>query len=207
MIIGLTGPIGAGKDTTADILQQIDPELHRISFIGACKDMIAGFFGWSRQALDGNSPEDREWRETVDEKWSEYLQIPNLTPRYVTRHLASEGICKGFSDRMWVAYVEDYYNRHGKPKMVITDVRFPNEFEFVRSNGGTIIEITNRRIKIRNEHISDAYTSDRSLIRPGDLNIKNDTCLQDLYEKTKIAYGQVIGSESLRKHYGTINKN
>ena len=47
-------------------------------------------FGWPRDKLEGLTKEDREWREQVDYWWSETLNMPQLTPRYVMQYFATD---------------------------------------------------------------------------------------------------------------------
>ena len=84
-IVAICGFIGSGKNTAADYLVS-DCKFVRASFASSLKDAVSSVFGWDRELLEGITEESRLWRENVDIWWSERLNIPNLTPRWVLQH-------------------------------------------------------------------------------------------------------------------------
>ena len=134
MIVGITGLIGSGKDTAADYLCTFHG-YKRMSFAGTLKDAVAAVFDWNRELLEGSTKHSREWREQVDEWWSNRLGIPNLTPRWVLQRWGTEVCRQGFHNDIWVASVENKL-RNTKEDIVITDCRFPNELTAIKGAGG-----------------------------------------------------------------------
>lgn len=139
MIIGICGLIGSGKDTIADYLVNTH-EFRRESFAGTLKDSVAAVFGWDREMLEGRSKHSRDWREQVDTWWSERLNIPNLTPRWVLQYWGTEVCRRGMHDAIWIASLENKL-RNSRDNIVISDCRFPNEIASIRRNGGKIIQV------------------------------------------------------------------
>ena len=137
MIIGITGFIGSGKDTVANYLVA-NHGFTRDSFAGALKDAISQIFGWDRELLEGLTPEARQWREEVDPWWAKRLNKPTLTPRWVLQHLGTDVCRVGFHDDIWIASLENRL-RKTKSDIVISDVRFPNEFKAIRNAGGIVV--------------------------------------------------------------------
>jgi len=137
MIIGLVGLIGSGKDTIADYLVNTH-EFRRESFANTLKDSVAAVFGWDREMLEGRSKQSRAWREQVDPWWSERLNMPNLTPRWVLQHWGTEVCRRGLHDDIWIASLENKL-RNSQDNVVISDCRFPNEIASIRNAGGKII--------------------------------------------------------------------
>jgi hypothetical protein len=137
MIIGVCGFIGSGKDTIADYLVNIHG-FRRESFANTLKDAVAAVFSWDRVLLEGRTKEAREWREQVDPWWSERLDIPTLTPRWVLQYWGTEVCRKSFHDDIWIASVENKLRR-SKDNIVISDCRFPNEIASIKSAGGKIV--------------------------------------------------------------------
>jgi hypothetical protein len=137
MIIGVCGFIGSGKDTIADYLVNVHG-FRRESFANTLKDAVAAVFGWDRVMLEGRTKEAREWREQVDPWWSERLDIPTLTPRWVLQYWGTEVCRKSFHDDIWIASVENKLRR-SKDAIVISDCRFPNEIASIKSAGGIIV--------------------------------------------------------------------
>jgi acetone carboxylase gamma subunit len=135
-IIGLVGFIGAGKGTVGELLR-----LHgykQMSFAGALKDTASTMFGWDRDLLEGDTVESRVFREQKDEFWSSRFGY-DFSPRLALQMLGTEAGRDVFHKDIWIYALE---NRIKKlPKVVITDTRFPNEIEFIRKNGGVIVEV------------------------------------------------------------------
>jgi hypothetical protein len=139
MIIGVTGFIGSGKDTVANYLTTFHG-FKRISFAGTLKDACAAVFGWNRDMLEGTTKSSRVWREQVDPWWSERLNIPELTPRWVLQQWGTEVCRNGFHNDIWVASVENQL-RQTKDNIVITDCRFNNEVSAITNAGGITLRV------------------------------------------------------------------
>jgi hypothetical protein len=137
MIIGLVGFIGSGKGTVADILTRKHGFIKE-SFANSVKDAVAPIFGWDRKALEGDTPESREWRETPDPWWSEKLGKP-FSPRYALQLMGTESGRNVFHTDVWVLSL---LRRTDPAKnYVLADVRFPNEIDMIRQFGGKVIRV------------------------------------------------------------------
>ena len=139
MISGFVGFIGSGKDTAADYLVNFHG-FRRDSFANTLKDAVAHVFGWDRIMLEGRTKEAREWREQLDVWWSERLNIPVLTPRWVLQQWGTEVCRHGFHDDIWIASLENKL-RTSRDNVVISDVRFPNEIRAIHNAGGLTVRI------------------------------------------------------------------
>lgn len=120
----------------------------------------------------------------------------------------------GLSPRQAVTYLEqkalelnpDYYRKRSTvptqpPKalpsipqtaavIVITDIRFENEAAFLRSHNGVIWHIVRPGVQLVNAHSSEAGI-DR---RPEDALIMNDGSLDQLEQRVRLAWEQLISS-------------
>ena len=139
MIIGLNGLIGSGKGAASEYLQQYY-NFKRISFADSLKEAISVIFGWPVELLQGATPESREWREQIDDWWSNRLQIPNLTPRWILQQWGTEVGRKSFHQDIWVASLENKLV-NSTDNFVIDDCRFKNEMSIIQKNGGSLIRI------------------------------------------------------------------
>jgi len=137
MIIGVCGFIGSGKDTVADYLTNFHG-FRRESFANSLKDAVSMVFGWDRIMLEGRTAQAREWREQVDPWWSERLNMPHLTPRWILQYWGTEVCRQGFHDDMWIAALENKL-RTSTDNVVISDCRFPNEIKSIKQAGGIIV--------------------------------------------------------------------
>lgn len=138
MIVGLLGFIGSGKGTAGDILK--DMGFTPVSFAKGVKDVAAEMFGWPRHLLEGDTQVSRDWREQPCKFWSQELGKP-FTPRYALQLMGTEVGREVFHEDFWVIRLKKFMQDNPNQNFVITDVRFPNELDFVHSLNGVTIEI------------------------------------------------------------------
>lgn len=132
-VVGICGLIGHGKDTAASFL--IQEGFQRISFAGVLKDACSNIFSWDRILLEGNTPESRVFRETVDKWWADRLEIPEFTPRYALQYIGTNVFRQHFHPDIWVAACERQIEMTDK-NVVISDCRFFNELDVIKRLGG-----------------------------------------------------------------------
>lgn len=176
MIIGLMGPMGSGKDTVAQILKKWN--FQKLAVADRLKDIVAQLFHWPREYLEGTTEETRKWRETVDEWWAKRLGMSMLTPRFVLQTLGTQAIRTNFHPDLLIASMERELDKliEQNINVVITDLRFHNEIDMVRSKGGKIIKITRNDSDAKSSHVSEtSFLSEKP-----DYIISNDGSLEDL---------------------------
>ena len=138
MILGLTGPAGAGTVTVADRLCSTDG-FKKLSFAGILKRMLVA----------GGMPEpSRELKEDL---------IPGLpfTWRDAAQKLGTEW-GRGLDPDLWVKLTMSNIPAGGN--WVLSDVRFPNEALAVRKSG-YLVHISGRKVVLHGgtaAHVSEA---------------------------------------------------
>lgn len=144
-IIGLTGPKGVGKTTFAK-----DMPRHRFSFadpLRAIMDVFLGHFDMSVENFDDNKEE----------------KISNLgvSFRQAMQTLGTEWGRKHINPDVWVEAMESRLSRFHKDRIVIDDVRFPNEAEMIRARGGKIWRLSRKGFEPSGDsHVSEAGLPD-----------------------------------------------
>jgi hypothetical protein len=142
MLLGLCGLMGSGKSTVASYLVS---EYHfiELSFAGLLKDVVSLLFDWPRDVLEGDTPESREWRNTVDEWWSQRLSIDHLTPRMMLQRFGTDLVRQKFHPDFWVIALERKIVRLMKThtNIVISDCRFENEVDLLHQLGGLVVRV------------------------------------------------------------------
>lgn len=135
-IIGICGLAGAGKDTIGDYICNTQFNWEKMSFAGHLKDVVSLLFGMDRDMLAGETPDNRSKRELPDEYWSKKME-KDFTPRFALQYLGTNLLRNQLHQNIWVDCLEMKIRQSTK-NIVITDVRFPNEIDMIRSIGGEI---------------------------------------------------------------------
>ena len=140
-LIGMMGLKGSGKDTVAKkIIYAEGGAWKKVAFADALKDAVAALFGWNRQLVEGDTPESREWREKVDSYWERELGIKDFSPRKALQMIGTDVMRNHFNEDFWIKALKrkilDSTNH-----IIVTDVRFPNEANMIKSMGGNIVQV------------------------------------------------------------------
>ena len=134
-IIGLIGFISSGKGTVGDLLES--KGFYKDSFATPLKDACSVMFGWPRELLEGDTEVSRSWREQQDSFWSEKFGY-DFSPRLALQLMGTEAGRDVFHKDIWVISL---LNRSKNKDVVVTDVRFKNEIEYIQNNGGIVVRI------------------------------------------------------------------
>ena len=152
LIVGLTGRAGAGKDTAADVLCEAH-QFYRFAFADPVRAEIMRAFGVDISVFGTDTKErkidalainrctDPDFRLAVG-KLGVSPQAPR-SPREIMRWWGTE-FRRAQNPRYWTVRAGDTLHdamRRGFRRIVITDVRFRNEADFVRYHNGKVWEI------------------------------------------------------------------
>lgn len=167
ILIGLTGPARCGKDTAAGFL--IEQGFNRVSFADPLRDAVSAILREPGSALFGDATKDtpiRPW-------WPKHV-----TPRLLLQAIGTQGVRNYVDPRFWIWLAEEKYDASLAP-VVVTDVRFLEEAEWVREKGGQIWRILrNTRAEITGiaNHASEAGLP----MHPDDVLISNNDSIEQL---------------------------
>ena len=191
-IISISGKIGSGKDTIADIIMQYTP-YHRWQvkkFAGKLKDIAEILTGVPKINF-----EDQEFKQQdMGPEWG-------MTYRDLLQKLGTEAMRSGLHKNVWVnALFADYqFNIEEDEQIrywIITDSRFPNELAAVKKHNGIAIKV----IRDSGNTIGITHTSETALdnYTEWDYVIDNNGTLEEL--KTQVL--SILEKESLLKYAG-----
>lgn len=164
-LVGLTGAAGSGKDTAADYLVA-HHAWRKVSFAQPLKDGLCAMFGWSPDQLL-----DREWKERV---------LPDIgkSPRQLMQTIGTEWGRELVHPNLWLLLArQNIASKLEYRDVVVSDVRFDNEAEMIRSMGGTIVHISRARIASVSPHVSESGV----MMLPADIRLLNDGGFPELY--------------------------
>lgn len=128
-LLGLTGLAGSGKDAVAKHLF-CKHGWSRTAFADPLKQAATHIFG-----LSINDFYDREKKEQVNDYW-------NISPREMLQYLGTEAVRGTFGEDVWVRrWHLSYTIIKDTDNVVVTDVRTPTEADWLRRQGGKIVEV------------------------------------------------------------------
>ena len=206
-IIGLTGRAGAGKDTVAEILENHQGYV-RVAFADALRFEVAQSFGINMSMMI-----DRVKKEKIstdlqiafseDRAFIEHMRSLGLdvctyrSPREILRLWGTEYRRQTCSETYWLDRMSETIDglmRLGARRIAITDVRFMNEADFVKTHQGKMWRVVRHSSDvIQADHLSE---SEQNFI-DADLAIDNNGSLSDLTAAVNKLFEQ---------HNGTIKE-
>lgn len=142
IVIGLSGKKRAGKDFACAAMRSKGWEdgidVHRLAFADALKQELADACGVDVQFIEENKDAFRLGLQWWGTQWR-------------------RGLCR---QEYWLDKASEALAKTGSPVVVVPDVRFPNEAQWIKSNGGVLVRI-NRTSGLR--PAEDAHESETAL--------------------------------------------
>lgn len=184
-LIGIHGKAGSGKDVIATYLHKTRPNTWTEAFANPLKAAAAAMYGIPLERFN-----DREHKELPNDYW-------NVSPRQIAQFFGTEMVrntigmlIPEIGTDFWVKRMEgrltnqlDDIEYEPGEVVVIPDVRFQNEYDWVLAQGGIIIHLTRSGadgiVGIRS-HASEAGISNIHTLERN-WPICNDKSLDELY--------------------------
>jgi len=143
-LIGLTGLARAGKDSVADLLQAKHGFV-KYAFAKPLKDGVKVMFGLTDDHVYGHL------KEVIH-------PLYGVSPRQMMQWAGTEFGRSLVNPNCWIIRAGQAYDilEHDAYGMVISDVRFENEADFIRQRGGMIVHISRKAADaIKMDHASE----------------------------------------------------
>lgn len=131
-LIGFTGLKGSGKDTAASVL--VEAGYEHVKFAGGLKAMLRALLDYQ-----GATPETID--EMIDGEFKEVSsRLLNMcSPRWAMQSLGTSRGRTDMGDDFWVNITKRRVQQF--ERVVISDVRFPNEVRMIHDLGGKVYRI------------------------------------------------------------------
>lgn len=166
-IIGFSGLAGSGKDTAADIIENISNEkIYRCSIAGPLKEMVRAAYDLTEDQVYTSK------KDVLDEYW-------RCTPRDLLIEIGT--LMRDRDSDHWIKLLERLMKKaiESHDMIIITDVRYDNEAEFIRRMGGQIVGIKRKDWERKNDHASE------NGLTKYDIEIENEGVMEKYVEEIK----------------------
>ena len=150
-VIGLSGKIGSGKDTVCEMIAEAHPgaKFLRIAFADALKEEVATACGVAVDYLNQNKPLFRPMLQWWGTEFRRAQDADYWIGRAAAKMAASDASL-----------------------VIVTDVRFVNEAQFVRGAGGMLVRVHRPGCaagRHSSETIQDGFQFDLEIVNSGTL--------------------------------------
>lgn len=183
LLVGIHGKAKAGKDTVAQYLCNRYENAYTEAFAGPLKKAAAELFG-----VDIDCFFDEAVKETTNPYW-------NVTYRHMLQFFGTEVVRTTMGTDFWIKRLEGEINGNlgGEEYcdgsiVVIPDVRFDNEYDWILQNGGVCIHLVrpqDSEVGIPG-HASEAGIDTSMMYR-----IDNNGTVKELHEKVDRAIDEL----------------
>lgn len=151
-IVGLTGPAGCGKTTVAGmvegavVIQLADPLYAALALMLGVDEAILRHRGAKERPLPGFDRSPRQLLQTLGTDWGRAFVGPDVWLRMAGRRI-------------------DALHAAGATTVILADVRFENEAEWIRNRGGEVWRVEREPAAAAAAHVSEAGIPDALIDR------------------------------------------
>lgn len=167
-IIGISGKKGSGKTLLAHLILENYPEYSIKSFAYPLKKMTA-------ELLDIGDMGELD-KESV--KMQPIVFCPTVTIRQLLQVIGTE-VGRNLDPNFWVNYL--FFNTLKDEKVIISDVRFPNEATAITERGGIIIRLVTEEDTKEPKDLHESETA-LDMYRPDITLYNNKTGQKEFYQ-------------------------
>ena len=146
LLIGLIGLKQSGKDTFADYLVH-HHHFHKFAFAEPVKKICQIMFQLTEAQLH-----ESYLKEQVDQRWG-------LSPRQMMQKVGTDLVRQLWDDDFWVKHLDMRLGDLDHGHVIVSDVRFPNEAQWIQNKGGVLIRICDGRESLDSHSSETSQTS------------------------------------------------
>jgi hypothetical protein len=203
-IISISGKMGSGKDTAGEIIkdlleENVGPVWNIKKFASGVKKVASLLLGVPIEKFENQEfkarylPEAWNTHKAVFTDRSDFhgweVETNRMTVREFLQKLGTDAMRDGLHTNVWVNMLMNEYKKFQKmvpdaqshfPRWIITDTRFPNEYEALKEKNALFIKIERPGIELNN-HPSETSLDNHEF----DYVINNDSNLYHLQEELK----------------------
>lgn len=200
-LIGLIGKAGSGKDTAAQVLIEKHDFAH-CKFAKPLKDIVSRAFGIEDRYLedplfkDEKFPEPWLIEEDDFERFTDNLPYNFVSSanydvikklmigtsidsvRKLLQFIGTDVVRNHIDPQFWTSMAKskiEYWKSHHS-SVVFTDVRFNNEVDLIKKEGGIIVRV-DKQMEIVDNHVSEQLR-----VKP-DYVLRNEGTIEELHKK------------------------
>lgn len=181
MIIAVIGKKRSGKDTFANYLVN-NYGFKKYGFGDPVKEICKLMFGFSQEQIDTDLKEEKDTRWNITPRETFQIIGTEFGRNFINQKLPNLNC---YNEQFWIRKFELWYYKQIKLnpniKIVISDVRFLNEFECLKKLNAVFVKI-NRHTGLIDNHISENNLNNID-IHNVNITIDNNQSIEDFYNK------------------------
>lgn len=184
IVIGMIGKAGSGKDTVGNYICKHHGFV-KMALADPLKASVKEMF-----LLDDFTTYDRVEREKP------LPDFPEWSVRKLFQFIGTELMRKQFDDALWVKLLNKRIKSSEHSRIIVTDVRFPNELDKIRelgcANGYHVAFIKVNRPGYVGHDVGIENHESESYDLVGDYTIMNNGTLDNLYDAANIMVSEIF---------------
>jgi hypothetical protein len=196
--LAIHGKAKTGKNTVAKLIHEIcDYDVYETAFAFPVKNELINLFGIHQDYLFGPSQERQEFYDPIKEityrdlliEFGQYCKKydPDIWIKKTEKNILKSYFSPALKEVPFkikdMCEINTCYRSKEYKLILITDLRFMREFEWLKKEGFKLLKLTRSNNDYFNNDVSEI---DLDNLTDFDFQIENDSSIEDLNEKVKL---------------------